>query len=789
MKFRNLLNKQEVILLDGAMGTMLQPKYLKAGDIPELLNISSPEVITDVHKKYIQAGSQIIYTNTLGANRKKLANYPLDEIISAAISAAKKAIEKTNCLIAYDMGPIGELLEPLGSISFEEAYDIFAEQVKIAAECGVDLIVLETIADLYEMKAAILAIKENSNLPILATMTFQNNHRTFMGCSIPSMAATLEGLGVDALGINCSLAPKELVPLIKELMQYANLPVAVKANAGLPDCEGSFSSDIESFISAYDEFVDMGVSIIGGCCGTNPEYIKRLSPFKDQKVKKNEARSVSCVCTPSKYIEISSVKIIGERLNPTGKQPMKDALVKGNYDYIASQAVEQIKAGAEILDINCGLPQINEAEVMTKVVKFLQTITDTPLQIDSSNPEAIEKALRIYNGKAIVNSVNGDDEVLDAILPIVKKYGAAVIGLTLDKTGVPKTQDARIRIAEKIIHKAREYGIKACDIYIDPLTLTVSAEPQQAKITLDTLRYIRNVMGYNTVLGVSNISFGLPNRNLINSTFLTCALNNGLTLPIINPNIKENIDVIKAYKVLTNIDLGCKDYIATFSETSNVSLVRPKEISGKDLEYCILNGLKEECEKATRDLLLKEKPLDIVNKHLIPALDKVGQLYESGKLFLPQLILSAETAKCGFNQINKNLSTTGETQTDKGTIILATVKGDVHDIGKNIVKVVLENYGFKIIDLGKNVDENVIIETVKENNVKLVGLSALMTTTAVNMEKTIAAVRQNNLNCLIMVGGAVITSAYAKRIGADFYAKDANDAVKIAKSVFFTPND
>lgn len=791
MTFRQLLKNKKTILLDGAMGTMLQPNYLKAGDIPEILNIINPDIITDIHKKYIQAGSQIIYTNTFGANRKKLpVDLSIKEVIQAALTAAKKATENTNCLIAYDMGPIGELLEPLGSLSFEEAYDIYAEQVKYAKEFGADLIVIETIADLYEMKAAVLAIKENSDLAIIATMTYQETGRTFIGCPVPSMVATLEGLGVDALGINCSLSPDQLLPIVKELTQYASIPITIKANAGLPDSQGNFSADIEKFIDSYDKFIDMGVTIIGGCCGTNPDFIKRLSTYKEQPIKTVAIKPISCVCSGSKFLEIKDCKIIGERLNPTGKQLMKDALINRNFDYIASQAIEQTTAGADILDINCGLPQINESLVMKDVVKFLQSITDAPLQIDSSNPQTIENALRIYNGKAIVNSVNGDNEVLDIILPIVKKYGAAVIGLTLDKNGVPKTQDQRIRIAEKIIQKAKEYGIKQSDIYIDPLTLTVSAEPEQAKITLETLRYIKNVMGYNTVLGVSNVSFGLPNRNLVNASFLTCALNNGLTLPIINPNIKQNIDSIKAFRVINNWDIGCKDYIDSYAdkqtnETDVSSTTSPKEL---DLEYCILNGLKEECSAITKSLLESSNPLDIVNKQLIPALDKVGQLYETGKLFLPQLILSAETAKYGFKEINKVLLASGKS-TDKGTILLATVKGDVHDIGKNIVKVVLENYGYNIIDLGKNVDENLVVDTIKKHDIKLVGLSALMTTTALNMELTIKKIKENNLNCAIMVGGAVITSSFAKKIQADFYAKDANDAVKIAKRIFVAPND
>ncbi len=788
MKFRDLLKKRSVILLDGAMGTMLQPKHLKAGDIPELLNITHPEVILEVHKNYIEAGSQIIYSNTFGANRKKLPEeYTVENIIDSALKIAKKATKDTNCLVAYDMGPIGSLLEPLGDTSFEEAYDIFAEQARYAQQFGADLITIETISDLYEMKAAILASKENANLPIMATMTFEQNHRTFMGCTLPSMVATLEGLSVDALGINCSIEPQKLLPLVKELMQYATIPVIIKVNAGLPDSHtGKFLCDIKKFTTSYENFIDLGVSIIGGCCGTNPAYIKALSSLKDTPTKKSTPQVVSNICTPSNYIAIDGIKVIGERLNPTGKPLMKDALIKGDYSYIAEQAIEQINAGADILDINCGLPEIDEANVMQKLIKYLQGITDTPLQIDSANPQAIENALRVYNGKAIVNSVNGDDETLDSILPIVKKYGAGVIGLTLDKNGIPKSQDQRIRIAEKIIQRANNYGIKPSDVFIDPLTLTVSAEPKQAKITLDTLKYIKSVMGHNTVLGISNISFGLPNRELINSTFLTCALNNGLTLPIINPNIKANMDAIRAYKLLDNQDINCQDFINTFTPPKDF---KPTNKSKKNhsLEYCIMNGLKEETAKATRILLTQVSPLGIVDNYLIPILDKVGNLYESGKFFLPQLILSAETAKSAFTEIRKTLSK-NEKLADKGKILLATVRGDIHDIGKNIVKVVLENYGYQIIDLGKNVHEDIIIEKIKSENIRLVGLSALMTTTATNMELAIKKIKQHKLPCKIMVGGAVITSTYANKIGADFYAKDANEAVKIAKQIFSVIN-
>lgn len=771
------------MLLDGAMGTMLQKEECyRTGECPELLNLTRPDVITAIHKKYLEAGAQIIYTNTFGANRKKLPQgYSTERIITAAFDAAKKAVEGTKCLIAYDMGPIGALLEPMGALSFDEAYEIFAEQVKAAVKSGADLIAIETLADLYEMKAAVLSAKEHSDLPVIATMTFEKSKRTFMGCSLGSMAVTLEGLGVDALGINCSLAPQELIPLAEELTGYTNLPLIIKANAGLPDINGGFNTDIAAFTGAYERFLDLGISVIGGCCGTTPDYIKSLSAFAGkERVLRNKILP-STVCTPSKLVEITSPKIIGERLNPTGKKLMKEALLSGNDDYIISQANEQIAAGADILDINCGLPQLDEPAAMQRIVRLLQSFTDLPLQIDSSNASAVEKALRIYNGKPIVNSVNGDAESLDEILPVVKKYGAAVIGLTLDKNGIPKTLERRIEIAERIIKKAAEYGIPRRDVFIDPLTLTVSAEPEQARITLDALNYISGTMQLNTVLGISNISFGLPNRNLLNSAFLLSALNSGLTLPIINPNIKENIDAVRAFRVLRGLDEGCAEYIAAYADNTHDSSLSER-VGDKDIEYCILNGLKKDCADATAALLKTLPPLSVVNGYLIPALDKVGILYEQGKLFLPQLIMSAETAKCGFHEVNKEMAKT-KTVEKKHSILLATVKGDVHDIGKNIVKVVLENYGYNIIDLGKNVEIDDVTDAIKVHNVKLVGLSALMTTTAVNMEKTVKAIRSAGLDCKIMVGGAVITESYARAIGADYFSKDANEAVRIAKSV------
>lgn len=794
MDFKELLNNNEFVFLDGGMGTMLQNKGMKAGEIPELINLEKPEWVIDIHKKYIEAGSQIIYANTFGANRSKLkaSGKTPDEIIPAAIKNAKTAADG-KALAALDIGPIGELLEPAGSLSFEEAYDIFREE--IIAGKDADLIVIETMTDLYEAKAALLAAKENSSLPVMVTMTFEENMRTFTGCSVSSMALTLEGLGADAIGVNCSLGPREFFPVIEELSKWTTLPIIAKPNAGLPDPEtGGYDITPEEFAESALSFVSLGVKIFGGCCGTNPEFIKLLvNKLSGKKYKKIKKDIPAAVCSPAKTVAITEPRIIGERINPTGKKRFKEALLAGDFDYILSQAVEQTEAGADILDVNVGLPGIDEEATMARAVKSIQGITELPLQIDSTMPGVVEHALRVYNGKPIVNSVNGEEKSLSSVLPLVKKYGAAVIGLTLDENGIPKTADGRFRIAEKILNRALSIGIRKEDVYIDCLTLTASAEQAGVMETVKALHRVKTELGLKTVLGVSNISFGLPNRELINSNFLEMCLLSGLDLPIINPNAVSMTGAVRAYKVLANIDVNSIDYIENYKDVKTVSsVVRASENvpSGNsaenenDLFAAVQNGLKSECAKITERLLKTADAMEIVDKTLIPALDKIGADFEKGKVFLPQLILSAGAAQSCFEVIKEKMSSSNGESVSKGKIVLATVKGDIHDIGKNIVKVLLENYGYEVIDLGKDVDPKLVLEAAVKYDVRLVGLSALMTTTLGAMEDTIKLLHENNVNCKIVVGGAVLTSEYAEKIGADFYAKDAKATVDAAKKIY-----
>lgn len=810
--FKDLLEK-EYVVFDGAMGTMLQAAGMKMGETPELLSITNPELLIDIHTKYIQAGADVVYANTFGANAYKLeeSGYSVSEVVKASIANAKEAVKRSNSktLVALDIGPIGQLLEPTGVLSFEEAYEMFAEIVKAGSDA--DLVVFETMTDLLEVKAGILAAKENSSLPIVCTMTFEANMRTFTGCSVSSMALTLSGLGADAIGVNCSLGPAELEPVIAELAKWTTLPLVVKPNAGLPDpVTNTYNVDAQKFAELMDKLRKYGIKVFGGCCGTSPEYIRALS----EMLKKNGNPSVehhvhAAVCSATNTVTISEPRIIGERINPTGKKLFKEALLRNDIDYILNQALEQIRAGADILDVNVGLPGINEKDMMVRTVKSLQSVVDVPLQIDSTIPEVLEAALRVYNGKPIVNSVNGEEESLQNVLPLVKKYGAAVVGLTLDKNGIPKKAEDRFKIAEKIMNAAVKLGIPKEDVYIDCLTLTASAEQEGVVETLRALNKVKHELGLKTVLGVSNISFGLPNRELVNHIFLTMALTNGLDLPIINPNIEAMTGAVKAYKLLSNIDKNSVDFIKAYANMPKVSKIMPKssgtqttganaanvtdsiigsaeDIGPKadnDLFYAVENGLKNEGATFTEELLKTKDSMEIVNQILIPALDKIGSQFEKGTIFLPQLIMSAGVAQAAFEVIRKHMIQSDSAPISKGKIVIATVKGDVHDIGKNIVKVLLENYGYDVIDLGKDVEYQAVIDAVRENDVKLVGLSALMTTTLVSMENTIKLLRENNLDCKVMVGGAVLTPDYAVEIGADFYAKDAKESVDIAKKV------
>lgn len=797
MELKDRLGK-EVILFDGAMGTVLQQRGLKAGDVPEKLNIEKSKEIIDIHKSYLKAGAEILTTNTFGANALKMEeiDYSVEEVISAAVENARRAVVESGieAAVALDMGPLGELLEPMGSLTFDEAYNLYQQQVLVGVEAGADLIHIETIADLYEARAAVLAAKENSNLPVFCTLTFEEDGRTFTGGSIRSMISVLEGLGVDGIGLNCSLGPEKLEPLVEEVLQYSKLPVILQANAGLPVMENGetvFKISPAEYFKPLARLYEKGLAVIGGCCGTNEEFISLIAEnLKNKKVKEREVIKESLVCSPSQSVDLAGVNVVGERINPTGKAAFKDALRNGDLDYILKVAVEEVDAGANILDVNIGLPDIDEKEIMVRLIKELQGILDVPLQIDSSDPEVIEAALRYYNGTAIVNSVNGEAEVLEKTLPAVKKYGAAVIGLTMDDNGIPDTAAGRFAVAERIVNKAAEFGISRDKIIIDCLTLTASAQQEGVKETLKALNMVKEKLGVKTTLGVSNVSFGLPARPVLNRTFLSMALYQGLNLPIIDPNDNEMMADVKAAAVLNNIDQGAADYIEYMAETENKSgsANSAKEIKNeseeKDLQSVIIKGLKSEAARLTEAVLKEKKAIEVVNEYLIPALDIVGERYEKGEIFLPQLVQSAETVKEAFAVLKAEMARTGGRDISKGKIIMATVKGDVHDIGKNIVKTVLENYGYQIIDLGKNVNIKEIVSTVKENKIKLLGLSALMTTTVKNMEKTIKKVREICPETKIMVGGAVLTADYADMIEADFYARDAKEAAEIAKQIF-----
>lgn len=846
-----MLKNKEYIVLDGAMGTMLQARGLKLGGIPEELNMTNPDMIREIHRLYIEAGSDIVYTNTFGGNAYKLSHsgYSVETLISTGVKLAREVClsyenNGDRPLVALDIGPIGQLLEPTGSLSFEQAYNYYKEMIVAGSEA--DVIVLETMTDLLELKAAVLAVRENSKLPLMCTMTFEPNLRTFTGTSVESMAITLESLGVEAIGVNCSLGPKELYPVVEKMSKYTTLPLIVKANAGLPDpVTNTYNITPEEFTEYMLAMAPFGVKIFGGCCGTNEKFIEKLSEglssydFEavynsgdsrtegdSETVKENikEKYVEPAVCSQLKAVSLTEPRIIGERINPTGKKKFKEALLNQDIDYILNQAIEQVDAGAEILDVNVGLPGIDEKAMMVRVIKELQAVVDVPLQIDSTIPEVLEAALRVYNGKPIVNSVNGEEKSMSTILPLIKKYGAYVVCLTLDEGGIPKKAEDRVAIARKIMDRAVSMGIHKENLIIDCLTLTASAEQDGVVETLKAVEAVTNELGLKTVLGVSNISFGLPNREMINHVFLTMALERGLTLPIMNPNVTSMTGAFRSFKLLRGYDRDSSDFIANYgnvqiktisvnegetvtvgaggvksqdvaggaksagsdkkggsSATQNGSVLdNPKEM----LRHAMESGLKAEGTRYTKELLAAgTDSMEIVNEILIPALDKIGSLFEQGKVYLPQLILSAGVAQNCFEVIKNNMSKADTTPVSKGKIVLATVKGDIHDIGKNIVKVLLENYGYTVIDLGKDVEYQAVVDAAIEHKVKLVGLSALMTTTLVSMEETIKLLRENNVDCKVVVGGAVLTPEYAKQIGADFYAKDAKETVDIAKQV------
>ena len=797
-------------VLDGGMGTMLQSAGMSPEETTTEFGLAHPEILTQIHKKYIEAGADIVYASTFGTNRfkkKEIGECTLQEAVRIQVQAAVKAKEimaaqGREVAVAIDLGPLGELLEPMGTLSFEDAYDAFREVIQAGCDLA-DLIVIETMTDLYEVKAAVLAAKETCDLPVVVTMTFEENGRTFTGVSLQAMALTLEGLGVDAMGINCSLGPVEIFPMAEKLRSLTDLPLVIKPNAGLPDpATGAYDITCDQFVEKMEDFLKLGIELIGGCCGTTPEYIEGLAKIAakfggtEGSAKPSEEKKTLQVCSGNTVVTVDHVTVIGERINPTGKKRLKQALLDEDFDYILSQAIEQIDAGAEILDVNVGVPSLDDVKMLPLVIKKLQSITGLPLQIDSGNPEAIEAALRVYNGKAIVNSVNGEEKVMENILPLVKKYGAAVVGLTLDENGIPNKAEDRFAIAKRILERALEYGIPRENVIIDCLTLTASAQQKEVVETLKAVRMVKEQLGLKTALGVSNISFGLPLRPIINRTFLTMAMECGLDLPIINPNSEDMMASIFAFHVLHNIDENATAFIERYGdaalETSKISQKKDISVTGSstngdgshDIFYCIEKGMKADTVVAVEKLLQDHTEMELVNDFLIPALDKVGQGFEKGTIFLPQMLQAATAAQAGFDIVKTKLAESDKETVSLGQVVIATVKGDIHDIGKNIVKVIMENYGFQMIDLGRDVPPETIVETVKEKNIKLVGLSALMTTTLKSMEETIVAVKEAAPDCKVMVGGAVLTADYAEKIGADYYCKDAMKSVEAAQEVF-----
>lgn len=785
--------KASITYFDGGFGTMLQQRGLAPGELPELWNISHSDVITDIHRQYLQSGCNIVTTNTFGANRFKFSN--LEEIITAAVNNAKQAVSEFDGdrYIAYDIGSLGKMLKPLGDLDFEDAVAAFADGIKIAAKSGVDLILIETMNDAYETKAALLAAKENSDLPVFVTCVYDENAKLMTGADPAAMAAMLEGLGADAIGMNCSLGPAQMVNLVSLLVSEASVPVIVNPNAGLPksvDGKTVYDVDADAFSDYMVQIVKSGAAIIGGCCGTTPEYIRKtVEKTKELPFIPIKEKNHTVVSSYTHAVKVGHTPVlIGERINPTGKKKFKQALRDNDLDYILGEGVAQDEAGAHILDVNVGLPEINEPDMMVSVIKELQAVTSLPLQIDTVDPIAMERAMRIYNGKPLVNSVNGKKSSMDAVFPLVKKYGGVVIALTIGEDGIPETAQGRYEIAKNIVEEAAKYGIHKKNIIADPLAMTISSDVQSANVTLESIRLIEENLGIHTSLGVSNISFGLPNRDFVTSTFFAIALQNGLDCAIMNPFSAEMMKIYHCYKALRGMDENCGEYIEFASNitTQSVTQTKTEKTDNSDtsepLTKAIIKGLKEKSGAIAEELLKTEDPLDVINKKIIPALDIVGKGFEQKTVFLPQLLMSAEAAKSAFEAVKASLSSEGGES--KGQIILATVKGDIHDIGKNIVKVLLSNYGYDVIDLGKDVPPETVCECALKNDIKLVGLSALMTTTVPAMEETIKLLRNSGSDAKVVVGGAVLTQEYADMIGADKYAKDAMETVRYAESLF-----
>ena len=787
MKFIERLGK-EWLFFDGGMGALLQERGLAAGELPETWNITHPEEIQSIHRAYLDAGSDIINTNTFGANALKFPDN-LREIVEAAVSNAKEARRQSgreDAYIALDLGPTGRLLQPMGDLPFEQAVELFGEVVRIGAAAGVDLVLIETMSDSYELKAAVLAAKENCVLPVLATVIFDENGKMLTGGTVDSVAAMLEGLRVDALGVNCGLGPKQMLPIVKRLTEVSSLPVIVNPNAGLPRSENGktvYDIDADEFAALMGEIADLGVQVLGGCCGTTPAHIRKMiETCKGHYFVPVEPKHRTVVSSFSQAVEIGQKPvIIGERINPTGKSKFKAALRENNIEYILSEGLTQEDNGAHILDVNVGLPEIDEPAMMERVITRLQGVTALPLQIDTSDTAAMERGMRLYNGKPMINSVSGKRESMEAVFPLVQKYGGVVVGLTLDENGIPDSAEGRVQIAKKIYDTAVQYGIGKEDIVIDGLAMTISSDSRSALVTLETLRRVRDELGGHTILGVSNISFGLPQREIINANFFTMALQNGLSCAIINPNADAMMRAYRAFLALTDQDAQCAGYIAAYGNQPTVAPQAAAD-SAIPLGESIERGLQERAAQAAKAALQTVPPLELVNTELIPALDRVGKGFEAGTVFLPQLLMSAEAAKAAFEVVKDAMR--GAPQATRGKIILATVKGDIHDIGKNIVKVLLENYGYQVLDLGKDVAPEVIVDTAIQEEVALIGLSALMTTTVVSMEQTIRLLREKKPDAKVVVGGAVLTQEYADSIGADCYARDAMATVHYADSVF-----
>ena len=782
---KDVLGKR-ILFFDGGMGTLLQEKGLKTGEFPERWNIERPEAIKAIHRDYIKAGSDIVLANTFGANRYKYGE-ELESIISAGIKNLKSVIaeEGREVYAALDIGPCGKLIYPSGDLDFDEAYDVFKEICIIGEKNGADLVVIETMGDIAEVRAAVLAAKENTSLPVFCTLIFDEKGRLLTGADVKSAVLTLEALKVDALGANCGLGPKEMAPIVKELLENASVPVIVNPNAGLPvsvDGKTVFNIKADEFSEYMEGFAKDGAWLLGGCCGTTPEFIeKTVALCKDIEPLPISAKKKTAVSSYAKSVEIGNgTVVIGERINPTGKKKFKEALLNNDIDYILREAVNEDNNGADILDVNVGLPGIDEVKVMEEAIREIQTVTDLPLQIDTANAKAMEAALRHYHGKALINSVNGKQESMDTVFPLVKKYGGVVVGLTLDESGIPETAEGRFAVAQKIVKEALKYGIPQWDIIIDPLTMTISTDGNNAKITLEALKMIKERLGVKTVLGVSNISFGLPNREKINTAFFTMAMAYGLDAGIINPASEAMMNAVINSRALLGFDEGCAVYIEKNSE-AETAVVKTSET---DLKSAVKMGLKDEAAQIAKALLDGGKaPLDVINEFLIPALDEVGKDFENGKVFLPKLLMSAVSAGAAFDEVKAAIEAGGTAQEKKGKILLATVKGDIHDIGKNIVKTLLENYGYDVLDLGRDVAPEKVVEAAVKEDINLVGLSALMTTTVVNMEETIRLLKAKRPECKIMVGGAVLTKDYAESIGADFYGKDAMASVGYAKEV------